>query len=96
MTCTNVIDVFIPKGTRLELNTIPAAYNSNEEYATLNLINNKERIFTSIENETRLKYPEFTEDYNHLVERIMLFSKIADLEKFEISALTMDDLLANV
>lgn len=96
LTCTNVIDVFIPKGTRLELNTIPAAYNSNEEYATLNLINNKERIFTSIENETRLKYPEFTEDYNHLVERIMLFSKIADLEKFEISALTMDDLLANV
>ena len=61
----------------------------------MHLLNNRERIFDAIENEARLKYPEFTEDYDHLVERIMLFSKIADLEKFDVSALTMDDLLAN-
>ena len=95
LACTDVIDVYIPKGTRLELASIPPLVKDEEKYATLHLLNNRERIFDAIEHEARLKYPEFTEDYDHLVERIMLFSKIADLEKFDVSALTMDDLLAN-
>lgn len=96
LACTDVIDVDIPKGTRLELISIPPLAEDEEKYATLHLINNRERIFNAIEHKTRLKYPQFAEDYDHLVERIMLFSKITDLEKFDVSVLTMDDLLANV
>lgn len=90
--CTNIIEVTIPQGTRLELTSIPMSdINSNEEYATFHIITNKKTIFALVENEARLKYSEFLEEYDYLVERIMLFSKISDLGDFEISTLTEDD-----
>ena len=67
--------------------------NSNEEYATFHIITNKKTIIALVENEARLKYSEFLEEYDYLVERIMLFSKISDLGDFEISTLTEDDFL---
>lgn len=92
--CTNIIEVTIPQGTRLELTSIPMSdINSNEEYATFHIITNKKTIFALVENEARLKYSEFLEEYDYLVERIMLFSKISDLGDFEISTLTEDDFL---
>lgn len=95
--CTDVIDVAIPQGTRLELISIPMTdIDNDEEYATFHLINNRNMVFSLVENETRLKYPEFIEDYDHLVEKIMIFSKISDLVKFDISPLTMEDLLTHI
>lgn len=92
--CTVVQDISIPQGTRLELSYIPISdENGYEEYATFHLINNRNIIFSIVENETRLKYPEYLEEHNFLVERMLLFSKISDLEKFDISPLTMEDIL---
>lgn len=95
--CTDVQKVSIPQGTRLELSSVHILNeNRYERYATFHLINNREIIFSIVENEARLKYPECLDEYKHLVERISLFSKISGLDNFEISPLTMDDILVQI
>lgn len=95
--CTDVQKVSIPQGTRLELSYVPILNeNRYESYATFHLVNNREIILSIVENEARLKYPEYLDEYKHLVERISLISKISGLDNFEISPLTMDDILAQI
>ena len=95
--CTDVQKASIPQGTRLELSYVPILNeNRYESYATIHLVNNREIILSIVENEARLKYTEYLDEYKHLVERISLISKISGLDNFEISPLTMDDILAQI
>lgn len=97
LTSTDIADITIPKGTRLELTLDTDSIYSNEcksnEEAILHLINNRDIVFSALEQDARLKYSEFIEYYNHLVERIQIFSNISELDDFDISPLTMDDIL---
>lgn len=92
-----VQDVFIPKATRLELSSVLISdENKYDGYATFHLINNRKTIFSILENEIQLKYPEYIKEDTCLVERILLYSKTSELEQFEISPLTMEDVLAQI
>ena len=94
---TGVQDVFIPKATRLELSSVLISdENKYDGYATFHLINNRKTIFSILENEIQLKYPEYIKEDTCLVERILLYSKTSELEQFEISPLTMEDVLAQI